>query len=88
MNSRHPVLILGTVITSLLVALPVVAVAQAIEEIIVTADFRERAASEIPASVTALDAAAIDKLAVQHFEELINVVPNLNWSGDGHRARY
>ena len=88
MNPRHPVLILGTVITSLLVALPIAAEAQAIEEIIVTADFRERAASEIPASVTALDAAAIDKLAVQHFEELINVVPNLNWSGDGHRARY
>ena len=27
-------------------------------------------------------------IAVQHFEELVNVVPNLNWSGDGHRARY
>jgi len=25
---------------------------------------------------------------VQHFEELINAIPNLNWSGDGHRARY
>jgi iron complex outermembrane recepter protein len=25
---------------------------------------------------------------VQHFEELVFAVPNLNWSGDGHRARY
>ena len=88
MNHRHPVLILGTLFTSLLLAAPVIAEAQAIEEIIVTADFRERAASEIPASVTTLDADEIDQLAVQHFEELINVVPNLNWSGDGHRARY
>jgi outer membrane receptor protein involved in Fe transport len=62
--------------------------AATIDEIIVTADFRERPASELPASVTVLGAEVIEKLAVQHFEELINVVPNLNWSGDGHRARY
>jgi outer membrane receptor protein involved in Fe transport len=62
--------------------------ATTIDEIIVTADFRERPASELPASVTVLGAEVIEKLAVQHFEELVNVVPNLNWSGDGHRARY
>lgn len=61
---------------------------EAIEEIVVTADFRERTLAELPASITAFDREAIDVLAVQHFEELINVVPNLNWSGDGHRARY
>jgi len=87
MNHRHPVPI-RTLFASLLLWAPAFAVAQAIEEIVVTADFRERAASEIPASVTALDAAEIERLAVQHFEELISVVPNLNWSGDGHRARY
>ena len=62
--------------------------AQEIEEIVVTADFRERLASDIPASITALDATAVRQLAVQHFEELIYTVPNVNWSGDGHRARY
>ena len=88
MNPRHLVPIPGTLFTSLLLAVSAVAQAQAIEEIVVTADFRERAASEIPASVTTLDAEEVEQLAVQHFEELINVVPNLNWSGDGHRARY
>jgi len=88
MNPRHLVPIPGTLFTSLLLAASAVAQAQAIEEIVVTADFRERAASEIPASVTTLDAEDVEQLAVQHFEELINVVPNLNWSGDGHRARY
>ena len=87
MNHRHPVPIC-TLFASLLLWAPAFADAQAIEEIVVTADFRGRAAREIPASVTALDAAEIERLAVQHFEELINVVPNLNWSGDGHRARY
>ena len=61
---------------------------EALDEIIVTADFRERAVTELPASVTVLDAEFIEETAVQHFEELVNVVPNLNWSGDGHRARY
>ena len=59
-----------------------------IDEIIVTADFRGRAASDFPSSVTVLSAEFIEQAAVQHFEELVNVVPNLNWSGDGHRARY
>jgi outer membrane receptor protein involved in Fe transport len=59
-----------------------------LEEIIVTADFRERAASDVPTSMTILDAETIEQTAVQHFEELIASVPNLNWSGDGHRARY
>ena len=61
---------------------------ESIDEIIVTADFRGRALSELPSSVTVLNAEFIEQAAVQHFEELINIVPNLNWSGDGHRARY
>ena len=59
-----------------------------IEEIVVTADFRERPANEMPTSVTVLEADFIEDVAVQHFEELVNLVPNLSWSGDGHRARY
>ena len=59
-----------------------------IEEIVVLADYRGRPASEIPASVTILDERTINGTAIQHFEELINGLPNLNWSGDGHRARY
>lgn len=59
-----------------------------LDEIIVTADFRERPVTEIPSSVTVMDAKFIKETAVQHFEELVNLVPNLNWSGDGSRARY
>ena len=71
-----------TILTSSVVA------EDAIDEIIVTADFRERAVTELPSSVSVLDAAFIEATSVQHFEELVNVVPNLSWSGDGHRARY
>jgi outer membrane receptor protein involved in Fe transport len=62
--------------------------AEDIDEIIVTADFRGRPANELPGSVTLFGTDEVRQLAVQHFEELVNVVPNLNWSGDGHRARY
>ncbi|MDZ7644240.1 MAG: TonB-dependent receptor plug domain-containing protein [Woeseiaceae bacterium] len=65
-----------------------VAADEVLEEIIVTADFRERRAAELSPSVKVLDDTAIEERAVQHFEELIASVPNLNWSGDGHRARY
>jgi outer membrane receptor protein involved in Fe transport len=60
----------------------------AIDEIVVTADFRERSAHEMATSVTVLSGDFIREAAQQHFEELVNTVPNLNWSGDGHRARY
>lgn len=61
---------------------------ETIDEIVVTADFRERSLREIPASVVAMDADYIRENSTQHFEELINSIANLNWSGDGHRARY
>ena len=62
--------------------------ADTIDEIVVLGDFRERLASDLPASVTVLDAEEIEEMAVQHFEELIGAIPNFNWSGDGHRAKY
>ena len=78
--------------TALVCAFPIFvasAVAQdTIDEIVVTADFRQREVQELPASITVMDGAELDRLAVQHFEELVNAVPNFNWSGDGHRARY
>jgi len=76
-------------LTAILCLLPLAGwSAETIDEIVVFADFRERAASDVPASITVLDSEEIESMAVQHFEELINAIPNLNWSGDGHRARY
>lgn len=62
--------------------------AETIDEIVVLGDFRERVASDFPASVTVLEAQELEEMAVQHFEELVNAIPNFNWSGDGHRAKY
>jgi outer membrane receptor protein involved in Fe transport len=59
-----------------------------LEEIVVTADFRDTKITAIPASVSVLDAAELRATTVEHFEEAIREVPNLNLSGEGSRARY
>jgi len=80
---------LGSRLAAALLFVPLIAFgATPIDEIVVTADFRERSVAEVPFSVSVMDADFIEAAAVQHFEELINVVPNMNWSGDGNRARY
>ena len=85
----HTVSVSRIFVAVVLLMLASLAVAdEAIEEIVVRADFRERPVSELPTSISLLESAFIEAAAVQHFEELVDVVPNLNWSGDGHRARY
>jgi iron complex outermembrane receptor protein len=59
-----------------------------LEEIVVTADFRESPIEELPISVTVLDREELRATTQQHFEEAIRRVPNLNLSGEGSRARY
>lgn len=59
-----------------------------LEEVVVTAELRAQSVLELPASVTVLDESTIETRALQHFEELIQQVPNLNLSGEGSRARY
>ena len=77
---------------SLLAAAPVSAAGEdedeVIEEIVVTADFRERKLSDLPASVAVLAGETLRQGAVQHFEELTFLVPNLNWAGGSNRPRY
>ena len=85
MQKIYPLRHLAAVLSFLL---PMVSAAEQIDEIIVTADYRGRSVSELPAALSILDGAEVEQAAVQHFEELVNLVPNLNWSGDGHRARY
>src|SRR5690606_11066969 len=60
----------------------------ALEEIVVTAEFREIDAQDLPRSVSVLDAEQLAATRLQHFEEITLLVPNLNWSGEGSRARY
>jgi len=62
--------------------------AEFVDEIVVTADYRGRLAADIAPNVSILEASEISARSIQHFEELIESLPNVSWSGDGHRARY
>ena len=59
-----------------------------LEEIVVTASLRGQAAAEIPASVTVLSAATLQAAGLQHFADMLGLVPNLNWSGGTSRPRF
>lgn len=59
-----------------------------IEEIIVTADFRSRSDLDTPSSVTVMTEATIKSRGAQHFEELVNAIPNLNYASGSNRARF
>jgi iron complex outermembrane receptor protein len=59
-----------------------------LEEIVVTASFRDTELAQLPVSVTVLDREQLRETTQQHFEEAIRQVPNLNLSGEGSRARY
>jgi iron complex outermembrane receptor protein len=60
----------------------------ALEEIVVTASLREQALADIPASVTVLGAATLEAAGLQHFADVLGLVPNLNWSGGTSRPRF
>ena len=90
--SRHAAAALHAgVVAMILGALPAAGAPASAEvsEITVTATLREDdSLRALPASAAVLDSTQIRAAAVQHFEELAAQVPNLNWSGEGSRARY
>jgi iron complex outermembrane receptor protein len=58
-----------------------------LEEVVVSG-YRQTAALEADTSLTVLDEATISAAAIANFEELVPLVPNMNLSGEGSRARY
>ena len=59
-----------------------------LEEIVVTASLRNQAATELAASATVLSDATLAAAGLQHFEDVLGLVPNLNWSGGTSRPRF
>ena len=55
---------------------------------IVTGELWESELQKTTASVTVLDRAALEDNGVQHFEDVINAIPNLTWTGGTSRPRY
>jgi len=59
-----------------------------VEEIVVTAGFRENDLMNVPASITVVDAITIEDRAAQHLESVLNTAANINFSSGSSRARF
>jgi iron complex outermembrane recepter protein len=59
-----------------------------LEEIVVTASLRKETLAEIPVSTTVLTDKVLREAGLQHFADVLGLVPNLNWSGGTSRPRY
>jgi iron complex outermembrane recepter protein len=59
-----------------------------LDEILVTATLRTVPAIEVPASVTVLDAQTLRDAGRANFEDVLGLIPNLNWAGDTSLPRY
>ena len=59
-----------------------------IEEIVVTAEFRSTSVNRTPASVSVVELGDLKGRAVQHLEDVLAQVPNVNFAGGSSRARF
>lgn len=60
----------------------------ALQEVVVTASLRRDRLDELPVSATVLDTATVRGAGVQHLQDLLPLVPNLNWASGSSRPRY
>ena len=59
-----------------------------LDEITVTSALRPVSLAELPGSVSVLDSDTLHGAGRQHMEDVLALVPNLNWAGDTSRPRY
>ena len=59
-----------------------------LEEVVVTAGFRDNELMNTPGSITVIDEAMIENRAALHLEAVLNTAPNVNYSSGGSRARF
>ena len=69
---------------------PATAVADSpeLQEIVVTATLRSMPATEVPASVTVLSEQTLRDAGRANLEDVLGLIPNLNWAGDTSLPRY
>jgi iron complex outermembrane recepter protein len=59
-----------------------------LQQVVVTATLRPQPEISVPASVSVLDSTTLQDAGQQHLEDVLPLVPNLNWAGDTNRPRY
>jgi iron complex outermembrane receptor protein len=62
--------------------------ADSLAEVVVTGTLREQKLGEVPGSVTVLGEGTLKEAGLQQFQDVLGLVPNLNWAGGTSRPRY
>jgi iron complex outermembrane receptor protein len=60
----------------------------ALDEVVVSADLRGRSLRELPTSATVIGGEDLQMAGIQHFQDVMPLVPNLNWSAGTSRPRF
>lgn len=87
MATTHPTLIIAGAL-GVAVAAGTAAGQTPLEEIVVTASLREVNLVDLDASATVLSAPVLREAGVQHFEDVVGLVPNLGFAAGSSRPRY
>ena len=85
---KYQWLLFGPLTAWILLARPAVAADDSLEEIVVTAGLRSSSVADLPQSVTVLDQGTLRGAGVQHFEDVLGLIPDLNWAGGTSRPRF
>src|SRR5579859_2392667 len=78
----------GPLAVSMLLARPAVSADDTLQEIVVTAALRATSVADLPQSVTVLDRDTLRAAGVQHFEDVLGLIPDLNWAAGTSRPRF
>lgn len=62
--------------------------AETIQEVVVTAQFREVSVLDTGNSVSVLDSQQIERRQARHLDQLLNLVPNVNFSSGASRGKF
>jgi outer membrane receptor protein involved in Fe transport len=81
-------LLCGPLTACFLVAQPAVSAEDTLDEIVVTAGLRSASVADLPQSVTVLDRGTLQAAGVQHFEDVLGLIPDLNWAAGTSRPRF
>src|ERR1700736_592772 len=78
----------GLLAASIILAQPAVPAEDTLDEIVVTAGLRSSSVAELPQSVTVIDRDTLRAAGVQHFEDVLGLIPDLNWAAGTSRPRF
>jgi outer membrane receptor protein involved in Fe transport len=62
--------------------------AETIQEVVVTAQFRDVSVLHTGSSVSVLDSQQIERRQARHLDQLLNLVPNVNFSSGASRGKF